>query len=430
MINILKKENCVGCMACVQRCPVKCISIHKDEQGFSYPKVDISLCINCHLCEKVCPVINQPKHREPKEVYAAVNKDFEILRSSSSGGIFYTVAMKVIKEGGVVFGAKFSKDWYVVHDYTETIEGIRAFQGSKYVQSKIGNAFQTAENFLKAGRKVMFTGTPCQIAALGLFLKKDYGHQLIKMDVICHGVPSPVVWMDYLNYNTKSLWYQLGGNTVLTSLKESPIITSISFRNKRFGWEKFGFSIKGIASHTTKKKNFKAKGPEEHNDKKNSSFNIFQYHYENPFFWAFNKCYTLRPSCFACPMKSGKSLSDMTIGDFWDVGTVFPDIDRQWGVSLILVYNEEIIKLLANDVNLKPTTYQEAVRCVKSIIRPDTQPVLYENFWTDYQAIGISTLNHFFKKYRYSNKQKFIINPIKKLMGPYLFELLKKYLHK
>ena len=175
MIDIIDKKDCVGCNACVQRCPKQCITMHEDEQGFLYPKVDLSLCIHCDLCEKVCPIINQAQPREPLETFAAKNPDDKVRMTSSSGGIFFALAKNIIEEGGVVFGAKFNENWEVVHDYAETLEGVKAFQGSKYVQSRIGDTFRQAEEFLKAGRKVMFTGTPCQIAALGLFLRKDFG---------------------------------------------------------------------------------------------------------------------------------------------------------------------------------------------------------------------------------------------------------------
>ncbi len=198
MIEIREERDCVGCEGCVQACPVKCISKRKDTLGFVYPVVDKEKCIDCHLCEKVCPVINQNTVRRPLQVFAAKNRDEEVRLKSSSGGVFTALAAWIIEEGGVVFGARFDKDFKVIHDYTESVEGLKAFQGSKYVQSEIGETFKEAAQFLKEGRKVMFTGTPCQIAALRLFLRKDYGDQLITVDVVCHGAPGPAVWQTYL----------------------------------------------------------------------------------------------------------------------------------------------------------------------------------------------------------------------------------------
>ena len=197
MIDIIDKTLCCGCAACVQRCPKQCITLHEDHEGFLYPKVDTETCIDCGLCEKVCPILNEGNKREPLKVYAAINKDEKIRLESSSGGIFTMLAEQTIGEGGVVFGARFDENWQVRLDYTETIEGIAAFRGSKYVQARTENIYQQAEKFLKEGRKVLFTGTPCQIAGLKKFLRKEYAN-LLAVDFVCHGVPSPKVWAKYL----------------------------------------------------------------------------------------------------------------------------------------------------------------------------------------------------------------------------------------
>lgn len=166
MISIKDKQDCCGCAACVQRCPKQCITLHEDNEGFLYPQVDESLCIDCGLCEKVCPVINQADERTPLGVYAVKNPNESVRMQSSSGGVFTMLAEHIIDEGGVVFGACFDECWEVVHSYAETKEALAKFRGSKYVQSKIGSTYQQAEGFLKSGRKVLFSGTPCQIAGL------------------------------------------------------------------------------------------------------------------------------------------------------------------------------------------------------------------------------------------------------------------------
>lgn len=171
MIHITDKTKCCGCWACNQICPENCISMQEDYEGFLYPVVDLSKCTNCGLCERVCPVINQqvPVITEPAS-YACINNDEKIRNQSSSGGIFSLLAENAIINGGVVFGARFEPDWSVVHDYTETIEGLAAFRGSKYVESKIGNNYIKAKEFLRQNRLVLFSGTPCQIAGLNKFL--------------------------------------------------------------------------------------------------------------------------------------------------------------------------------------------------------------------------------------------------------------------
>jgi coenzyme F420-reducing hydrogenase beta subunit len=171
--------------------------MREDDEGFLYPEINDAICIQCSLCEKICPVLVLVNSRKPLYVYAAKNPDEPIRRESSSGGMFTLLAEAVILRGGVVFGARFNEKWEVIHDYTENKEGLAEFRGSKYVQSRIGNTYIQAREFLEAGRVVMFSGVPCQIAGLKGFLQKDYDN-LVTVDLVCHGVPSPKVWQRYL----------------------------------------------------------------------------------------------------------------------------------------------------------------------------------------------------------------------------------------
>lgn len=178
-------------------CPLQCIDLVTDKEGFLYPQVDVTRCIDCGKCEKVCPELVEAGERKATGIYAGVNPDDEVRRASSSGGIFTLLAESVLAENGVVFGARFDKDWNVVHDYTESKEGLGTFRGSKYVQSRNGETFKQAERFLKAGRKVLFSGTPCQIMGLKRYLRREYDN-LLTVDFVCHGVPSPLVWRKYV----------------------------------------------------------------------------------------------------------------------------------------------------------------------------------------------------------------------------------------
>ena len=198
MIRITDKSQCCGCEACVQRCPKQCITLHEDNEGFLYPLVDQTVCVDCKLCENVCPVLTPYADRKPLQVLAAINIDEKIRMESSSGGIFTLLAESIIKEGGVVFGARFDDEWQVMLDFTESIDGLAAFRGSKYVQARTKSTYKQCEKFLKEDRKVLFTGTPCQIAGLHHYLRKDYNN-LITCDFVCHGVPSPKVWRMYLD---------------------------------------------------------------------------------------------------------------------------------------------------------------------------------------------------------------------------------------
>ena len=197
MIQIVDKQNCCGCGACAQRCPQQCISMRIDQEGFLYPHVDESFCVNCGLCESVCPFLKPEAERTPLEVFAAINRDEGVRQHSSSGGVFSLLASSVISAGGVVFGVRFDEQWNVVFDYAEDKDKIGLFRGSKYVQANVGDAYKKCECFLKEGRKVLFSGTPCQIAGLKKYLQKEYTN-LVACDLICHGVPSPKVWEKYL----------------------------------------------------------------------------------------------------------------------------------------------------------------------------------------------------------------------------------------
>ena len=363
MIQITDKSLCCGCAACVQRCPKQCITLYEDQEGFLYPKVDTETCIDCGLCEKVCPILNEGEIRKPLKVYAAINKDEKIRLESSSGGIFTMLAEQTIGEGGVVFGARFDENWQVRLDYTETIEGIAAFRGSKYVQARTENAYQQAEKFLKEGRKVLFTGTPCQIAGLKKFLRKEYAN-LLAVDFVCHGVPSPKVWAKYL----KELLASKGEkNTVSFSPNPFSVsegyapIAGISFRNKALGWKKYSFVLRQNLTKAT------ADGEE-------NSVSFSDMHRENTFMRLFLSDVILRPSCYQCHCKEGKSGSDITIADFWGIGSISPEMDDDKGTSLIILQTEKGEQSFSlMDIVKKEQTYEEASRCnqgLKSLCKP------------------------------------------------------------
>lgn len=188
IISIQNKKNCCGCSACSSICPKQCITMTEDDEGFLYPMINEESCINCGLCEKVCNELHPYDKRKPLRVLAVINKNEEIRLRSSSGGVFYILAEKIIREGGVVFGARFDETWQVLIDYADSMKGLQAFMGAKYVQARMANAYKDVKRFLTSGRMVLFTGTPCQIAGLHRFLRKSYDN-LLTVDIICHGTP-------------------------------------------------------------------------------------------------------------------------------------------------------------------------------------------------------------------------------------------------
>ena len=321
MIKITDKRNCCGCWACVQVCPKQCISMHEDDEGFLYPQVDMSLCIDCGLCEQACPVLHQAEERHPLHGYAAKNNDEDIRWESSSGGAFSALADAVLADGGVVFGAKFAADWSVIHGYTETRNGLVGFRGSKYVQSRVGATYKEVKAFLEKGRTVLFSGTPCQIAGLKLFLRKEYD-RLLTVDFICHGVPSPGVWQQYL---TEAVARQCDKNSVCSHPihGRDALIESISFRNKGLGWKKYSFALTLSATNGSGKK-----------------IQFCSPLNQNLYLRGFLANLYLRPSCHECPSKSLKSGSDLTIGDFWGVQHIMPQVDDNKGISVVLVNSE------------------------------------------------------------------------------------------
>lgn len=352
MIEILDKKNCCGCTACVEKCPKQCISMKEDEEGFLYPHIDHNACIDCGLCEKVCPVINQSNEQPPQHVYAAKNRDEEIRLKSSSGGIFTLLAEETLKENGVVFGACFDENWEAKHDYTETVEGLAAFRGSKYLQSRMEDNYKKAETFLKQGRKVLFSGSPCQIAGLKKFLRKEY-ENLLAVDFICHGVPSPKVWRMYLDETCKKIIEQGGKNSVSSVLPNGgrkSCIEAIGFRDKILGWKKFSFSLQLSVLI---------------GDGKNT-VGLCEPHLENIFMRGFLSNLYLRPACHQCAAKSGKSGSDITIADYWGINRFMPDFDDDRGVGLVLVNSpkgEKLYKALSSCMESRETGIEDALRC-------------------------------------------------------------------
>lgn len=389
MIDIKDKKDCCGCSACVQKCPKQCITLKADNEGFLYPLVDKQVCIDCNLCEKVCPVLNQASNKKPLRVYAAKNNDTKIINRSSSGGIFYLLAEKILAENGIVIGATFNENWEVCHTYINKQEDINKLQGSKYVQSKIGNTYKDAEVFLKDGKKVLFTGTPCQIAGLHKFLRKEY-ENLYCVDVICHGAPSPGVWNDYLNTLVKQPKSVAGKNTFLGFQRGKPVISHISFRDKSVDWRRYSFIIRGYFVSKTEQKSVLSST----ND---IIFN--ESHTQNLFMRGFLNNLYLRPSCYNCPARNGRSGSDILLGDFWGILRRYPDFYDSKGVSLVLTYTEKG-KNLFDSLNCSKinATYDDALDSNINIEENETMPYNRDNFWKAYSEKGVKCIDKYCKQ--------------------------------
>ncbi len=356
MIKLQNKSRCCGCGACASACLHHCITMKADEEGFLYPQVDFASCIDCGLCERVCPFLAEDTDEQPPlQAFAAKNIDENVRNGSSSGGLFTLFAERVIEDGGVVFGAQFDEEWNVVHGSAATKEELAKFRGSKYVQSSVGDSYIRAKECLKQGQKALFSGTSCQIMALKKFLGKDYPN-LLTIDVICHGVPSPAVWKQYLK---EIIAVARKGNkkqfrSLFTSIipeTDCPVqgtLEGISFRDKTFGWRKSSFALSfAEASAEGEKKQFRSLIANDNRSK---------------YFVAFNNNLTIRHSCFNCPAKGGRCGSDITLADFWGIEKELPDFSDDNGVSLCLCNTEKGLESFAKlKLNKREISFERAV---------------------------------------------------------------------
>lgn len=244
MINLTRKEDCSGCESCYNICPNNCIHIKTDQNGFSYPYIDKSRCSNCGLCIHICPIHNNIKKVKNSKVYACINRNESIRNLSSAGGLFAVLGEYILENDGVVFGASFDENLNLSHNYAQNIEDMQSFIGSKFVQSEIGYTYRNVKLFLDKNRKVLFSGTPCEVAGLKSFLRKDYKN-LLCVDIVCSGVPSPKVFNLYKKQNESDDIY-------ISGFKKS-IFLRQSCYNCRFKFPK-SFSDLTLGSITDTKK--------------------------------------------------------------------------------------------------------------------------------------------------------------------------------
>lgn len=349
--NIIDEKECTGCMACKNICPKNAIKIISEKDGFEYPKINENLCINCGYCKKICPVINNMnrENKEPK-IYACKNKNEQIRLQSSSGGIFTLIAEWIIKQDGIVFGAKLEKNMIVSHNYIENIEDIVELRGSKYVQSQIGETYKKVKEFLLKNKKVFFSGTPCQIEGLLAYLGKEY-ENLYTQDIICHGVPSPKVWKKFLEYKRK---------------KNGQYPIQVNFRNKNIsGWSNYNV-------------NYKYSKAEENIN-----------HKEDEYMKLFLKNYDLRKSCYQCKFKKVARNSDITLADFWGINRVNAEFNDEKGISAIIVHSKkgrEIFENIKNNMEFISANIDDIKKYNPCIYIPADKNELREEFFYDLET--------------------------------------------
>ena len=300
----IANQECCGCGLCAAVCPVGCIAMQPDEEGFSVPCVDESKCIRCDKCKKSCPVNFCAKKETPKVDHArcfyAISADAKQVANASSGGVFPALALQFLCRGGAVIGAAFDRNFDVQLRLIEKMDDLPDLMQAKYVQASVPqDLFADAMKILAEGRALLFTGTPCQIAAFRSFCgAKDYPH-LLCAEVICHGVPSPAVWRSYLD---------------AVSRRVSSGIKAVFFRDKSAGWHKFSLRIDCKETQVT------------------------QVHKDSPYMQLFLQELISRKSCTECVFKEGKSGADLSLGDFWKLHKIAPERNNSTGVSMVIVH--------------------------------------------------------------------------------------------
>ncbi len=320
MINIDDKKECCGCWACYNACPKHCIEMKEDAEGFRYPAVDTAACIDCGLCEKVCPIINADTADtpHPQEGLLVQHKDERIRHESTSGGAFTAIASWIIRQGGVVFGAGYRKGTFTVeHQAVEHEEDLAVFRNSKYVQSRIGDTFREVLEYLKQGRWVCFSGTPCQIEGLRAYLRNREYERLVCVDVICRGVPSPLILSKYIGVQQTVI----GGE-----------FTNVLFRDKHYGYHYSSFSI----YNKDKTKDYH-KGVD-----------------SNAYLRAFFNNLSDRPSCYDCRFKKRYRVSDLTLWDCFPIEKFTKEFDGK-GTTRVLVQSEKgrmVMEAVKSDLSM------------------------------------------------------------------------------
>lgn len=306
MKKIQKNNNCTGCTACKNICPKQCISMIEDKYGFKYPDINEKECIDCNLCKKVCPIINKIQDSKNSYAYAIINKNDEVRKESSSGGFFSAIAEYVLEQKGIVFGAAYNDKYEVEHIGIENKNDIYMLRGAKYVQSNLEDTFQFIKKELLKKRMVLFSGTGCQVSGLKNYLQKEYNN-LICIDLVCHGVPSPKIWKKYVENRAKID-------------NEGKFPKRINMRSKATGWSRYSYSIQFF--YNEKKQYLQSSG-------------------KDSFMRAFISDLCSRPSCTKCQFKGINRNSDFTLGDYWGIWNQDLSMDDNKGTSLVYIHTNK-----------------------------------------------------------------------------------------
>lgn len=340
------KSECSGCTACMNICPKNAIKMVCDEEGFKYPVIDKNKCINCGACFRICPNVKKEEKNTIMEAYGAKHKDKKEQFTSRSGGAFIAISDYILEQNGVIYGAELKENFTVVHNRAITKEERDKFKGSKYIQSDMNDIIKRVQKDLCDNKKVLFSGTPCQVASVNACIKDKYKENLYTCDLICHGVPSEKIFRNFLEYIQKI---------------NDKNIKEFIFRDKRFGWEThfetFIFDDNTEISTTYFK-------------------NLFYGHH------------ILRPSCYNCNYANIHRPADITIADFWGIEEVNPEFLDKNGVSLVIINNEkgkELFDKVKNKLNIIDCSIEDCIKHTYTLNQPTPITENREEFWNDYK---------------------------------------------
>lgn len=359
MEEIVSKELCTGCTACKNVCPAKAIEMSKSDDGFEYPKINQSKCINCGMCQKACPIINTKENKALNKTFVGFNKNEKVREVSSSGGIFSIIANYVLSNNGIVIGARFDEDNKLKHFAITNKKDLNKLRSSKYLQSELGSIFELVKENIN-NKKILFSGTPCHVAGLKAYLKQDYDN-LICIDVICHGVPTPKLFDKYVKE--------------LENERNAKLL-NYNFRDKSSGWE--GYSNRATFD---------------------SGKNVITKASQNPYMKLFLSDIALRESCYHCNFKLGNKYSDITLGDFWGVKNCYPDMYNEKGVSCIILNTkkgENIFNEIKSEIDFKECTLENILKGNPSLKFSGKEPEKRKEFFYDLNKLTINKLE---KKY-------------------------------
>ncbi|MDD3225151.1 MAG: Coenzyme F420 hydrogenase/dehydrogenase, beta subunit C-terminal domain [Clostridium sp.] len=356
----MEKNKCTGCYACYNACPKNCISMKRDGEGFSYPQIDINICTNCGLCERICPVLNKlivETNKSTPDVYAAWSLNSEIRVNSTSGGIFSELALKFLETGGYICGARYGENHHIEHCIVNSKEGLEKIRQSKYAQSDVGYAYRDIKQLLVKGVKVLFCGTPCECAGLLNYLNKKYDNLLI-IDFVCRGANSPKVYEKFLEYLEERYHSK---------------IKRVWFKNKTYGWNRFSTKVE-------------FENGESYLEDRNNDMYIVGYIHYNLY---------MRPSCADCQYKTFPRVSDITLADFWGIKLSNPMLDIENGTSLVMLNSKkgtELFNRIRSSIFFEKKTFKETLKGNPSILESPIMNPKRKNFFKNLDNMSFEKL--------------------------------------